>query len=115
MKFYDIDKKTPENGQRCVIKERQGKRIEVFGSCCLQIWWNDSRFACHPNVVAWSPVPEHVAYNRKGWHSEYWGDNLPSQSCRCLVCSDKHKIVQYAYFHDGRFLGHPDVAAFMEI
>lgn len=113
MRFFDISNKTPRNGQDCVIKERQGKRIEVFYH--PQTWWDDSRFACHPNVVAWSPVPEHICHNPKGWLSEYRGDDLPTKSCACLVCTDKNKIVKYAYFHDGRFLGHPDVVAYMEI
>jgi len=113
MKFYDINQKTPKNMQDCVIKEKFGKRIQIFYH--PQTWWDDSKFMCHPNVIAWAPVPEHAGINPKGWRSEFWGDSLPSQSCCCLVCTDKNKIVKYAYFHDGRFLGHPDVIAFMEI
>lgn len=115
MRFFDLNKKTPKNMQRCVIKEKYGKHIDIFGSSCLQIWWDDSRFMGHPNVIAWAPVPEHITVNPKGWRSEYRGDDLPAQNCRCLVCTESSKSVRYAYFHEGRFLAHPDVIAFMEI
>jgi len=115
MRFYDINKKTPQNAQQCVIKEKFGKGIGIAGSSCLQFWYDDSRFMCHPNVVEWSPVPEHITINPKGWSSEYRGDDLPSRNCDCLVCTDKNRLVKYAYFHDGKFLGHPDVIAYMEI
>jgi len=119
MKFCDLQKKTPTHGQSCVIKERIGKRTEVFGSACMQTWWDDSRFMCHPNVVAWAPVPEHVNINPNGWFSEFRGDDLPKRSCGCLVSTESSKSVKYAFYSAdlGRFLGHglADVLAFIPI
>jgi hypothetical protein len=119
MKFCDLQKTQPANMQRCVIKERIGKRTEVFGMSCLQTWWDDSRFACHPNVVAWAPVPEHVNVNPIGWLSEFSGNELPSKSCSCLVSTESSKIVRYAYYctTKGGFLGYAfsDVLAFIII
>ena len=95
MKFYNLQKTQPANMKRCVIKERIGKRYGVFGMSCLQTWRDDSHFACHPDVVAWSPVPEHVNVNPSGWLSEFRGDDLPSESCSCLVSTESSKIVLY--------------------
>ncbi len=119
MQFHDLQKKLPKHGQRCVIKEKLNNRVDIAGSACLQIWFDDSRFMCHPNVVSWAPVPEHVNIDPVGWLSEYRGHDLPERSCSCLVSTESSKVVRYAYFHAelNKFLGflHGDVLAFIPI
>ena len=113
MRFYDIDKKRPKNGQWCLIKEKFGNEVDL--SLWPQCYWDDCGFMYHPDVVAWAPMPDHISVNPDGWKSEYRGDELPSKSCWCLVCDDKSRNVFSAYFDVSkqRFLAYPDVVAFM--
>lgn len=115
MTFYQYDKKRPKNGQRCLIKEKCGSTVDVMPF--PQTYYDDCGFMCHPRVVAWAALPDHISVNPTGWRSEYRGDDLPSRSCACVVCDDQSRMVSYAYFEASlqRFLGHPDVIAFMPI
>lgn len=117
MKLYDITQRKPKNAQWCFIKEKSvdGKLTYIFSQ--PQCWYDDESFACHPRVVAWAPVPDHVSVNPDGWLSEYRGDSFPDCSCSCAVSLESSPIVRYAYFSAelGRFLAHKDVIAFMPI
>ena len=96
MKYYQYDKKRLKNGQMCFIKEKSGKKIHTF--LWPQPYYDDCGFQNHPDVVAWLPEPEHICVNPVGWLSEYRGDDLPSESCWCAVCTDKSTLVSRAYF-----------------
>ena len=117
MRFYNIDKKLPQEGQWCLIKEKIRNRKDVHVSIWPQHYYEHCGFMCHPDVIGWSPMPEHICHNNKGWKSEFRGDELPSKSCWCVVCADKNEIVSCAYFDapKQRFLGYPNVVAFMSI
>ncbi len=118
MRFYDLRKRKPANGQYCVVKEPMVGRTELHVFHQPQFYYEDEGFGYHhPNVVSWAPVPEHVNRNRKGWKSVYWGDDLPDRDCECLVCSEDRRTVGYAYFLAAkqRFLACENVIAFMEI
>ena len=113
MRYYDYNKKRPKEGQWCIIKERlpHGIHIEMYPQPYYAHWG----FRNHPKVVSWAPKPKHICEDPKGWKSEFRGDELPAKSCWCLVCTDKDRFVSHAYFDmsEQRFLGNPDVVAYM--
>lgn len=115
MKFYDYDKKRPKEGQFCLIREKLPYGMNLL--LWPQPYYNYCGFQNHPTVVSWAPVPEHICNNPKGWKSHYRGDDLPKKSGWYIVCTDKSKIVSHAYFDVKvqRFLGNPDVVAYMPI
>lgn len=119
MKFFDLQKSKPKNGQWCVVKEpiktANGIVLYVFGQ--QQPFYDDAGFEGHSNVKKWAPFPDHVSINPAGWKSEYRGDELPSKNCNCLVSWGDKEIVSICYFDAKRqkFLGRENVIAFMEI
>ncbi len=120
MKFYSLIDRTPHDGDYCVIKEplttsNERKMLSVFPQPQFYHQGDSgSGFLYHPSVVQWALVPQHVKYKRAPWSSEYWGDDLPSRDCDCLVCTQRNDIVRIARFDARRqqFLGHTDVIAF---
>lgn len=116
MQFYDLATIKPEDGQRCIVKEKlPSGGISVFP--WPQSYYTDTGFLCHPRAVQWAPIPAHVNEDRGPWMSEYWEDELPEKSCECLVCADSSRFVRYAYFDakKQKFLGYDDVFAFLII
>lgn len=116
MKFYDITKCKPHNGQWCFIREldASGKRVLLLP--VMQCWYDGEGFTGHARVVSWAPIPPHINVDPRGWLSPYRGDDLPDKDAECLVCIENRKTPFYAYFHLelDKFLGVPsgDVLAY---
>lgn len=113
MMFHKLAERKPIDGQLCLIKEKMSGTTELNIFHQPQFYWDDSGFMCHPHVVEWAQLPEHVTQDRGPWMSKYWGDELPPKNCECLVCTDDRKQVYYAYFDAKRqkFLGRENVIA----
>ena len=78
---------------------------------------HENRFAAH-RITKWAPMPEHIIVDPAGWKSEFRGDGLPKKSDWCLVCTEKDKLVHFAWFDEKTqdFSGYRNqVIAFMEI
>ena len=120
MKFHDLSKIKPQNGQLCLIKER-GNTNQLLLFNYPQFWYDDVGFLAHSGVIKWAPLPKHITINPKGWYSQYRGDEMPTRDCLCVVCVDNKpwSASRMAYYKQDkdRFLGyqHGEVIAWMEI
>jgi|LSQX01.1.fsa_nt_gb hypothetical protein len=120
MKFIPLAKRKPKGEQVCVIKvvncaDYVIYEIRTFDS--HRGFWPYTQFEMPAAEISWAPLPSHAGIDRRYWRSEYWGDELPNESCWCLVCTDTSRKVMMAYFDKKAqsFLGRDDVVAFIPL
>lgn len=71
-------------------------------------WRNDT--------IAYMPLPRPANEDKRGWKSEYWGDELPQRGRNYIVQiqgvqvgkQDKTQIIEARYDRDGHWLWVPD-------
>lgn len=117
IKFRDLKSAKPENGTRCIVKGFFQNKKEITPNYCMFYYDHENRFAAH-RITKWAPMPEHIIVDPAGWKSEFRGDGLPKKSDWCLVCTEKDKLVHFAWFDEKTqdFPGYRNqVIAFMEI